>query len=100
MSYGDPRSGRSSEALAHRLRRHLHRGREGVVAQDRLAMVRPPTLTPPSARIHILSRHDMLRCDRKPAAHTMVWGSFLQANTLHERPHQPASITPGMQSKS
>jgi hypothetical protein len=47
-----------------------------------------------SARTHILSRHDMLRCDRKPAAHTMVWGSFLQANTLHERPHQPASITP------
>ena len=53
-----------------------------------------PTLPPPSARTHILSRHDMLRCDRKPAAHTMVWGSFLQANTLHERPHQPASITP------
>ena len=53
-----------------------------------------PTLTPPSARTHILSRHDMLGCDRKPAAHTMVWGSFLQANTLHERPHQLASITP------
>ena len=35
---------------------------------------------------------------RKPAAHTMVWESLLQANTLHEpwheRPHQPASITP------
>ena len=53
-----------------------------------------PTLTPPRARTHILSGHDMLGCDRKPAAHTMVWGSFLQANTLHERPHQPASITP------
>ena len=34
-----------------------------------------PTLTPPSARTHILSRHGMqLRCDRKPAAHTMLDG--------------------------
>ena len=94
MSYGDPAPGGAP--------RPLHtgsavtfitraRGGRGPIPTCNGA----PQLSRPLVPAHIsLLRHDMLRCDRKPAAHTMVWGSFLQANTLHERPHQPASITP------